>query len=773
MQFPHTYFEDEVREGFYVSGIVKRAWAAQLEVLEEVDKVCKKYNIRWFADCGTLLGAIRHGGYIPWDDDLDICMLRADYIRFNEIVEKELPEGYVVLNLNKEEHYFEHLTRVASGHRLNFDDEYLEKYHDFPYAVGIDIFPIDYVADDEEEEEQRKALATMVMAAGDELQEDNSNVEEYKEVLSQIEELCNVRFDYSGCIKQQLFQTAEKLFSIYAYKGGKNVALMPYWIYFDNHLYPAEYFDKTIMVPFENIKIPAPAAYDGVLRIEYGDYMKLVKTGGVHGYPFFTGQEEHLRKLVDPYPFDYHFDEKALDPSRYAFEGKPGQQAVKLGGLMVEAHKAFELSMGIEKYDEVIQLLVVCQNSAIRIGTVLEEYYGEGFETVKILETYCELLYQIGELVESAKSGQPVDIADVMALLDEITEAFLISATNNIHDRKEVLFITNKASHWSAFDEVWRREMENEDSDVYVMPVPYYSRSAGGGRANEYYEGEDYPDYLEIIDYRKYNIKNRYPDVIYIQNPYDGYNYTTCTAPEYFSSNLRTHTEKLIYIPWFKLDEPEDGNEKAKKVMEYYCSMPGPVNADVTYVQSEATRAAYIECLTDFAGEVTRAVWEEKIKVSDITVEDTVKREALLRKEEYFKRIPESWKKALYNKNGERKKILLYNTNIAVMVQYGVNTLEKIRTNLNLLECYQDNILLIWRPHPLLIDALEASHPELKEEYISLVTEYCDAGWGIYDDTQDSEYAINICDAYYGDSDSIAHTCETMKKPVMIQNVNV
>ena len=93
MQFPYTYFEDEVREGFYISGIIKRAWAAQLEVLEIVDKICQKHNIRWFADCGTLLGAVRHGGYIPWDDDLDICMLRDDYIRFNEIAEQELPEA--------------------------------------------------------------------------------------------------------------------------------------------------------------------------------------------------------------------------------------------------------------------------------------------------------------------------------------------------------------------------------------------------------------------------------------------------------------------------------------------------------------------------------------------------------------------------------------------------------------------------------------------------------------------------------------------------------
>ena len=69
MEFSKEYFWDEVRDGFYVSGIMKRSLAAQMEVLGEIDKVCKRHNIRWFADCGTLLGAVRHGGVIPWDDE--------------------------------------------------------------------------------------------------------------------------------------------------------------------------------------------------------------------------------------------------------------------------------------------------------------------------------------------------------------------------------------------------------------------------------------------------------------------------------------------------------------------------------------------------------------------------------------------------------------------------------------------------------------------------------------------------------------------------------
>ena len=201
--------------------------------------------------------------------------------------------------------------------------------------------------------------------------------------MKQIEELCLVEFDYTQCIRQQLFQAGEKVFSLYASKGGSHVALMPYWVYFDNHLYPAEYFDTTVMVPFETTKIPAPAAYDGVLQIEYGDYMKIVKSGGVHDYPFFTGQEEHLKALVSPYPFEYHFSKDDLDLSHRQKKEKPYEAAIQLAGLMEEAHNMLLKVVAGRQYTEAVQLLSVCQESAVQIGNLLEETIGRRDRTCK------------------------------------------------------------------------------------------------------------------------------------------------------------------------------------------------------------------------------------------------------------------------------------------------------------------------------------------------------------------------------------------------------
>ena len=93
MKFDNSYFDGETREDFYIRPMIKRAWAAQMEILEEIDRICKKHGITYFAEWGTLLGTVRHKGFIPWDDDLDIGMKREDYDRFMHYAPKELSGG--------------------------------------------------------------------------------------------------------------------------------------------------------------------------------------------------------------------------------------------------------------------------------------------------------------------------------------------------------------------------------------------------------------------------------------------------------------------------------------------------------------------------------------------------------------------------------------------------------------------------------------------------------------------------------------------------------
>ena len=89
------FFKEEVREGFCISAEMKKVWAVEMKVLSFVISVCKKYDIPYFADYGTLLGTVRHKGFIPWDDDIDICLKRSDYMRLIEAFKKENNTDYV------------------------------------------------------------------------------------------------------------------------------------------------------------------------------------------------------------------------------------------------------------------------------------------------------------------------------------------------------------------------------------------------------------------------------------------------------------------------------------------------------------------------------------------------------------------------------------------------------------------------------------------------------------------------------------------------------
>ena len=99
MEFPQNYFCAEVRDDFEIPAMMKRAWAAELEVLSVIADVCERHHLQYFADYGTLLGAVRHKGFIPWDDDIDICMLREDYMELIRVLPEELPQGFCMAGM--------------------------------------------------------------------------------------------------------------------------------------------------------------------------------------------------------------------------------------------------------------------------------------------------------------------------------------------------------------------------------------------------------------------------------------------------------------------------------------------------------------------------------------------------------------------------------------------------------------------------------------------------------------------------------------------------
>ena len=147
IEIPDEFLKEEVRQGYTVTEKMKKVWAVQLDLVHKLDTVCKKYGLRYFADSGTLLGAVRDKGFIPWDDDIDIVMLRRDYELLKKVADKEFRHPYFYQDMYRDEG----LIRPHAQLRNSETTAYLPQEKNRPYNKGIfvDIFPLDILPDDE------------------------------------------------------------------------------------------------------------------------------------------------------------------------------------------------------------------------------------------------------------------------------------------------------------------------------------------------------------------------------------------------------------------------------------------------------------------------------------------------------------------------------------------------------------------------------------------------------------------------------------------------
>lgn len=430
----------------------------------------------------------------------------------------------------------------------------------------------------------------------------------------------------------------------------------------------------------------------------------------------------------------------------------------------------------VQKMSNILQALCECQKLAISLGEYIERLEGEGHVTVAAIELYCETVYEAYTEIDKASNGSTeeniVNKNKIFKMLKKQLTEVENSAKNDIAIRKEIVFLPYKAAMWDCMESVWMAAKNDESCDAYVIPIPYYERKPDGSLGEMHYEGTllpdgtpaEYPDYVSITDWQSYQIAERKPDIIYIQNPYDDWNLVTCVHPRYFSRELKKYTDMLVYIPYFiGINDHVAG---------HFCTMPGVMNADRVIVQSEKVKKIYIENIRKFEKENNcKGAFgnlEEKILPLGSPKLDRIKRVI----DSGSIQIPEEWKSKIYKINGEKKKVILYNTTIDALLKHSETYMDKLKSVLAVF-CQETEIVLLWRPHPLLVTTIKSMRPELYREYMGIVKKYKEEDWGIYDETADIDRAIVLSDAYYGDGSSVVELYKVTGKPIMIQNCEV
>ncbi len=429
-----------------------------------------------------------------------------------------------------------------------------------------------------------------------------------------------------------------------------------------------------------------------------------------------------------------------------------------------EANQAIINLLDRKQIDDLAKLLTDCQEGAIAIGNQIELIYGEGKKSVQGLEAYCETLYHIVEKRNDSfackKYGMLAEtqLGEIKGWMEQ-----------EVSHKLEVAFLPYKAAMWDSLESIYLAAKEDNECEVYCVPIPYYDLNKDYSYGELHDEKGDYPVNIEITDWRSYRLEDRKPDIIFIHNPYDDWNMVTSVEPRFFSKRLRHYTDMLVYVPYFVLDEIEEDNKAAIENMKHFCFLPGTVYADKVIVQSEGMKEIYMKEYLHAAEEQWKEVDREQVKKKFVgwgspkydKVHDTKKEEI---------KIPEEWIKTLRKPDGSYKKVILYNTSINSFLAHGNKMLIKMKQVFALFKKKQESIALLWRPHPLLENTLKTMRGEMLEEYRELVNNYIKEGWGIYDDTPDMNSSVALSDAYYGDYSSMMWLYREAHKPVMVQN---
>jgi len=737
-----TFLLDEVRCGFMVPAAVKQAWAAQLEVLMEIDRVCKLHNIQYFADWGTLLGAVRHGGFVPWDDDLDIVMKREDYQKFMTVARFDMEEGFDVQTFRNQKDFWLFMGKVVGKNRFCFEKEHLRRFHNFPYIACVDIFVLDYAHRDHAKEEERKTICKYMLGIADGIVEGKFSWEEKEEHLQILEKMSGQHFeriDDPVEMGRYLYGEVEKRFAEVAEQEADYlVQMFPWGLKQNVNYYPKEYYENPVRIPFECMEMPVSPVYDKMLRMRYGEYWRLVKDAGAHNYPFFEGQKVNLQKVLD---FDlpaFRFVPEMLERTeeeknaiQYSYKTMAKECAGELLRLKNELMTSVEMLMRRLQPESdrqhILDLLGGSQQLAVDLGTLLEQIKGEGCTTVGILEQYCEILYRIYECIQGEAFSH---IGTLMQELSQVMQLFVKELEEDILSRKAILFLPVMAKDWNGLRSLWQAAWEDENCDVYVAPLPYYYKDYDSSAKKICDEGTEFPTEVTLLDYKVLTpeyLELLHPEVIIIQNPYDGWHPAISVPEMFYAVNIRRYTDKLIYVPPFAVDEFTKQNAREYTNMKYYVTMPGVVYADMVIVRSENMKQMYVEKLTEFAGEDTREHWQERILPMELPVMDKPQSDALGVEADEISAT-----------TAKRRKRLLYGISSSILREMPEDARRKIDENMELFDSYQEEI--------------EVTVVHFPEERIASVNKY---------------------DAYYGDPMPVMMEFVQAGKPVMIQNVQV
>lgn len=274
-------FEEEIIDGHLVSSTTKQLWAVEMDMAQRIIDVCNKYKLRIWAEGGTLLGVVRHQGFIPWDDDMDFVMFRDDFEKLKEIGPEEFGYPYFFQS-NETDNIESYAVRIRRS-----DTTFITKtdpiWTDRNLGVFIDIFVLDAVPNNDlvfKKDYKRISLLHRILSNVLYL-----NVYKARRITRIIHYILKI---YIGIIGESNIQLKiDSLLKRNDISRAKDVALIDLYAVLQKDLCKVakrnkSWYDETVMLPFIDMQLPVPKDYHKILTAIYGDYMTPVKGSSLH-----------------------------------------------------------------------------------------------------------------------------------------------------------------------------------------------------------------------------------------------------------------------------------------------------------------------------------------------------------------------------------------------------------------------------------------------------------------------------------------------------------
>ena len=549
--FPRSFFENEVRSGFFVSSMMKRCWASALKILVEIDRICRLHEIRWFLYGGSLLGAVRHQGFIPWDDDIDIIMLRTDLERFINVAEKEMGQGCRVVDTRKQDGVYTAVVTVSNA-GCN-QRERVEQFYGYPFVASVDIMVLDDLHQDTGREAFRRKRLRDLDIAQDLAEKGRTADSVFADRMRSIETDNQTVIERDELLLTRLYRLEAGIISETVEDPSGEVE--KFFGPDDHYVYRKDWWDNTIYLPFEQFSFPAPAQYDEILKVDFRDYMRIVIGGTAHDYPGYGGAERLFR------------EKSGHNMLRYTIE----KDELLVPKVSPEEKIIAEMSAMLEEADS--------RQTALR---------------------------------DSGDTGNADRLLMAMRAMKEKREA-LTARAKVLNDNRDVVFLTCRASWWPSLEPLFHLYSQDAESNVIVIPVPWYERSDSGAWGERHDEREGYPDDILLTSPEDYRLVEKRPAVIVTNFPFDGSDLCVGIDQEYHTSYIRNLTKKLIYTPCFLHETPREGDLVSRTALRVLVEQPAVVFADQIILPTKELCVLYETLLSEITGEDTWRLWHNKI----------------------------------------------------------------------------------------------------------------------------------------------------------------